>query len=319
MATLRKRTLGRRDYYYLVHAFRVKGAVRTAEVYLGRKVPENLELATRQLLSVEWAEKWMPLFDNIQRNYHEEQQALPEEIRLRNAEAFAVHFTYDTNRIEGSKLTLQETAAVLTLGLTPAAKPLEDVLEARFHARLLGKILESSDNSITTNRLLHWHRDLFSETKPLIAGHLRKYPVAIGGSRFSPPLPREVPRLMREFQSWYTHSRRTLHPLQLAGVAHLRFETIHPFGDGNGRVGRLLLNFILNTSRFPLFDLPYERRIGYYRALEIASVDKEETVFLKWFFREYARQYQRFLSPRTWLFKHERPNRVDFKHRGQVP
>lgn len=299
MATLRKRTVSGRDYYYLVHTFRVKGAVRTAEVYLGRKVPEDLEPATRQLLSVEWTEKWIPLFDSIQRNYHEEQHALPMEIRMRNAEAFAVHFTYDTNRIEGSKLTLQETAAVLTLGLTPASKPLEDVLEARLHARLLGRVLESSDRSITSNRLLRWHRDLFSETKPLIAGHLRTYPVAIGGSRFTPPLPREVPRLMREFQSWYSRSRRALHPLLLAGVAHLRFETIHPFGDGNGRVGRLLLNFILNTRHFPLFDLPYNRRIGYYRALENASVEKEETVFLKWFFREYVRQHRRFLSPET--------------------
>jgi Fic family protein len=295
MTSVRKRTVKGRDYYYLVHAFRLKGEVRTAEVYLGRRVPENLEPATRQLLATEWTEKWIPLFDAIQKRFLEEQRGIPKEVQQQNAEAFAIHFTYDTNRIEGSSLTLQETAAVLSRGLTPASRPLADVLEARLHATLLERILKSTDRSLGQDTLLQWHRDLFSETKPLIAGQLRTYPVAIGGSRFSPPLPREVPGLMRQFYSWYLHSQRSTHPLHLAGAAHLRFESIHPFGDGNGRVGRLLLNFVLNSRHFPLFDLPYNRRMGYYKALETASIEKDETVFLRWFFREYVRQYRRFL------------------------
>ena len=296
MTSVRKRSIRGRNYYYLVHTFRLKGKVRTAEVYLGRTVPDNLEPAARQLLAIEWTEKWIPLFETIQKRFWEEQRGTPREVQQQNAEAFAIHFTYDTNRIEGSRLTLQETAAVLSYGLTPASKPLADVLEARLHAKLLERILKSTDRSLTQDRLLQWHRDLFSETKPLISGQLRTYPIAIGGSRFTPPLPREVPGLMRQFHSWYRHSQRSLHPLHLAGAAHLRFESIHPFGDGNGRVGRLLLNFVLNSRHFPLFDLPYNRRMGYYKALETASVEKDEAIFLRWFFREYVRQYRRLLS-----------------------
>lgn len=296
MASVRKRTVKGRHYYYLVHTFRLKGEVRTAEVYLGRRVPENLESAIRQLLATECTEKWIPLFDAIQKTFLEVQHGVPKEVQQQNAEAFAIQFTYDTNKIEGSSLTLQETAAVLSRGLTPASRPLADVLEARLHAKLLGRILKSTGRSLTQDQLLQWHRDLFSETKPQIAGQLRTYPVAIGGSRFSPPLPRELPGLMRQFHSWYRHSQRSLHPLHLAGATHLRFESIHPFGDGNGRVGRLLLNFVLNSRHFPLFDLPYNRRMGYYKALEKASIEKDEAVFLRWFFREYARQYRRLLS-----------------------
>jgi Fic family protein len=296
MTSVRKRSVKGRDYYYLVHTYRLKGEVRTAEVYLGRAVPKNLEPEIRQLLASEWTEKWIPLFNVIQRRFWEEQRRIPREVRQRNAEAFAIHFTYDTNRIEGSSLTLQETAAVLSRGLTPASRPLADVLEARLHAKLFERILSSTDRSLTQDRLLQWHRDLFSETKPLIAGQLRTYPVAIGGSRFTPPLPKEVPGLMRQFHSWYRHSQGSLHPLQLAGAAHLRFESIHPFGDGNGRVGRLLLNFVLNNRHLPLFDLPYDRRIGYYKALESASIEKDEAIFLRWFVREYVRQYRRLVS-----------------------
>ena len=72
------------------------------------------------------------------------------------------------------------------------------------------------------------------------------------------------------------------HPVELAGIVHYRFERIHPFGDGNGRIGRLLMNYILWHAGYPMLIIEYKKRASYYKAL-----DKGEEGFLKYFMRRY--------------------------------
>ncbi len=170
---------------------------------------------------------------------------------------FAIRFTYDTPRIEGSKLTLRETADLLERGTTPRAKPLEDVKEAEAHKELFYEILAyKKDLSLST--ILYWHKKLFQATKPDIAGRLRRHQVAISGSKFVPPFPAEVYPLLMEFFRWYAKNKNRLHPVELAAFVHLKFVTTHPFADGNGRISRLLMNFILNRHGYPMLNVPYE-------------------------------------------------------------
>ena len=86
-----------------------------------------------------------------------------------------------------------------------------------------------------------------------------------------------------------------IHPVELAALAHLKFVTIHPFADGNGRISRLIMNFILNQKGYPMFDIPYEARNSYYNALERSQVKKEDRIFLQWLVKKYIKEYRRYL------------------------
>ena len=101
---------------------------------------------------------------------------------------------------------------------------------------------------ISLQLLLEWHRILLKETKADIAGKIRKHQVAISGSKFMPPFPAEVYPLLREFFSRYEKNKSKLHPVELAALVHLKFVTIHPFSDGNGRISRIIMNFVLHKK-----------------------------------------------------------------------
>lgn len=79
-------------------------------------------------------------------------------------------------------------------------------------------------------------------------------------------------------------------------IAHLKFVTIHPFGDGNGRVSRLVMNFILNKKDYPMLDIPYEDRNSYYNSLERSQLKEEERIFLQWFVKRYIKEHKRYLK-----------------------
>ncbi len=206
---------------------------------------------------------------------------------------FSVKFTYDTSRIEGSKLTYRETADLLEKGLSPSQKPIEDIKEAEAHDRVFREAMRHKKD-LSMQTILMWHKKLFEETKLDIAGRVRTHQVAISGSRFMPPSPVEVPPLQREFFRWYDRNKASMHPVELAAGVHLRFVTIHPFADGNGRMSRLLMNFVLHRHGFPLLNIPYEGRRGYYNALERSQVKENDSTFIQWFFRRYLKEHSAY-------------------------
>ena len=104
-----------------------------------------------------------------------------------------------------------------------------------------------------------------------------------------------VPKFLKEFLSWYKKSEGKTEPIELAGMAHFRFVSIHPFGDGNGRISRLLMNYILIKNNCPPLNIRFTDRRGYYKTLEKGQVTSDETHFLKWFVKYYARANNRYL------------------------
>jgi len=82
-----------------------------------------------------------------------------------------------------------------------------------------------------------------------------------------PPPPFEIPGLMQELIAWYRAHKRTLHPFELALVLHTNFVSIHPFTDGNGRLGRALLNFVLSRNGYPRLYLDLSHREQYLDAV----------------------------------------------------
>jgi Fic family protein len=118
--------------------------------------------------------------------------------------------------------------------------------------------------------------------------------VAISGSKFMPPFPAEIYPLTREFFRWYRKNKDSMHPVALAALVHLKFVSIHPFSDGNGRLCRLMQNFILNRNGYPMLNILYGNRTSYYNALERSQIKEDENIFLLWFFRRYNKEHKRF-------------------------
>lgn len=295
MVTLRKRTLAGRTYYYLQHTIRKGKAVVAKEKYLGRSVPKNLEELEKGFLSEIYKERFHSLFDRIKRNYAEGRRKTPKSLLEKQSRTFSTKFTYDTNRIEGSTLTYRETADLLERGITPASKPIKYVKEAEAHEKLFSEVM-GCKKDLGLQLVLFWHRSLLGSTEPDLAGKVRQHQVEISGSRFVPPRSVELAPLLLDFFRWYARGRSKTNPVELAALVHLKFVTIHPFGDGNGRMSRLLMNFVLNRHGFPLLNIPYEKRAGYYRALERSQLKKDETIFVQWIFRKYLKEYKRYFG-----------------------
>ncbi len=101
----------------------------------------------------------------------------------------------------------------------------------------------------------------------------------IQGTDFIPPSPEEIKTQMKKLMDFYIKNKYKMHPLELTSEFHQRFEKIHPFCDGNGRVGRLLMNFILNQSGYPMIDISINDRERYIISLA-AETPKELCYFL---------------------------------------
>lgn len=283
---VQKRMRGGRAYFYLVQSYREGRSIRKLERYLGPTVPADLSRIRESFLLEVFDREYGGPARTLGRAYRDLSHRTPLAVRRKNLAGFATQFTYDTDRIEGSALTFRDTASLLEDGRTPANRPLTDVLEALAHREVFFRAL-AERGPLTRSMVLDWHRRLFARTKPEIAGKVRSYPVRIAQSRFVPPEPFELDRMLTEFFDWSRASGRSVPPVVRAALVHLRLVTIHPFGDGNGRLARIAMNRELRRSGFPPFNIPYARRRSYYTALERSQMGQDEVPFVLWFARRY--------------------------------
>ncbi|MFH1100623.1 MAG: Fic family protein [Methanobacteriota archaeon] len=294
MVSLKKKTVNGNTYYYLQHSFRKNGKVEKKEKYLGTTLPKNINKIKEEFQKEYYQETWFNRFDTIKEQVIKEKRSVPPSIETKETERFATSFTYNTNRIEGSTITLRETADLLERGISPSQRPLEDIKETEAHREVFYDML-NYNKEITLSTVLYWHKQLFQDTKPDAAGKIRTYQVGISGSTFLPPYPVELDLLSKDFFTWYHQNKKKIHPVHLAGLVHLKFVTIHPFGDGNGRISRLLMNYVLRKNGYPMLIIPYSQRMSYYTALERSQLKKDENAFILWFFKRYLKEYERYL------------------------
>lgn len=294
MVAVKEKIIKGKKYYYLAHSHRNGKTITTKEIYLGDKLPLNLEQIQKEFINQIYSKEWFGRFDSIKISYLKQQKNLPLSAAKKAQTQFATKYTYNTNRIEGSTLTLKDTANLLERGITPANKPTRDIKETEAHKELFYEML-NFQKELSLQIVLYWHKQLLNSTLPDIAGKIRIHQVVISGSKFLPPSPVEVDTELNSFFSWYNKNKNVKHPVELAALVHLKFVTIHPFTDGNGRISRLMMNFILKQHKFPLFDIPYTKRNGYYNSLERSQVKKEAQIFLQWFFKRYLEENKKYL------------------------
>lgn len=269
--TAEKWGLSARRVRILCQENKIEGVIRKGNLYM---IPENAQKpadgrrkTSRQVISFERIEELKAELDTRRPLTQGELERLNEE--------FMIEFTYNSNAIEGNTLTLQETAMVLE-GITIDQKPLKDHLEAVGHkdAFLYVQDIVSNKMPLTEFVIKNIH-SLVLMNRPEDKGVYRRVPVRIMGSYTEPVQPYMIEPKITELLSENEKRTDTMNLIERVARFHLEFESIHPFIDGNGRTGRLLLNFELMQNGYPPVNVKFTDRKRYYDAFDSYSRNQD--------------------------------------------
>lgn len=281
-----KRKRGKRTLYYLAHSFRDNDRVRKVRRYIGADLsPRELE----RLRKV--GEKH--LMDQVS-FYREIRDPLKTVISEREVESirdmiskadirishlseeewlrFTEIFTYDTNAIEGSTVSYSEVRGIIEKNEWPKEKSKGEVSETYGVSDAISHIRKTKDH-VSLNLIKELHRIVFKNSKDFAGKFRGKGVEVVVADRYGNVIHRGAPqshvvKLLNELIKWYDENRGKYHPIVLAAIIHNQFENIHPFQDGNGRVGRLLLNNILLKNGLPPVNIELKNRAEYYSSLQ---------------------------------------------------
>lgn len=196
---------------------------------------------------------------------------------------FFTNYTFESNKIEGNTLTLQETSLVIKEGLTIGGKSVREHLEAINHSEAVNFINDIAIKSEHLNErtIKDLHYLVLKSIQTTNAGKYRSVEVRISGSEHLPPVFFDVPFKMQELINYYQQQHKNLHPVILAADTHQILVGIHPFIDGNGRTSRLLMNLILLQNGYYIANIKgnLASKLAYYKALEKAHVKGNLTDF----------------------------------------
>ena len=226
---------------------------------------------------------------------------LPADALKKIEEAFAIEYTYESNRIEGNTLTLQETELVVNEGVTIAGKSMREHLEAINHAEAIDYIKDFAKNGIEISErtIKEIHALVLHGINRENAGRYRSVSVMISGSTHVPPQPYLLEKQMEDFIIKFQEMEaEKVHPVVIAAFLHDELVRIHPFIDGNGRTSRLLMNLYLLRNSFTLVALKgnNEEKISYYKALEVSHTENNPLDFRKVVAQAEITSLKRYLS-----------------------
>lgn len=220
--------------------------------------------------------------DELKRQVEERRPIQPDLMKTL-AQKFREEWTYHSNAIEGNTFSYQETAFFLREGLTVKGKSLREHLEIINHAEAIDFLQDALKfRDLSEDLIKDFHAILFQGVRDLDfqAGEYKKkdnHVLTITGEIHHFASYILVPQMMGQLIQWYAGNKEK-HPVELAALSHHRFVAIHPFPDGNGRVGRLVMNYILMKNGFPPAIIRNENRQEYYSALELADHGDTEAI-----------------------------------------
>lgn len=225
---------------------------------------------------------------------------LTSEMEQRIMQKFRLDWNYHSSHIEGNQLTYGETKALLLFGHTAQAKPLKDHVEMTGHNEAIKYIEEviRQERPLTETFIRELHQLILKEPYEIDAetpdGKATKRMITIGayktvpnhvktitGEMFYFANPEETPAKMNDLMDWYSENLNniSIHPILFATEFHYRFICIHPFDDGNGRLARLLMNFILMSKGYPPAIIKTEEKDAYFAALQQADAGQIDYFF----------------------------------------
>ena len=281
---IRKR--GKKKLYYLAHSFRDNGKVRKIRRYLGADLTENKikELRkTAERAILEQIENYRKIRDPLHtvlspseietiKTMIAEGDLKIEHLSEKDWMKFTENFTYDTNAIEGSTVTASEVKNIIEKDKWPKERTKKEISETYGVAGAV-KYIRGTKEHISLDLIKKLHRIVFRNSK-VFAGSFRERGIEVvvvdskGRVMHRGAPQRQITGLLKELMEWYEKNKNKYHPVVLAAVVHNQFENIHPFQDGNGRVGRLLLNNILLKHGMPPVNIELKNRGEYYFSLQ---------------------------------------------------
>jgi Fic family protein len=221
-------------------------------------------------------------------------QPLKPEDKNRLDRKFMLEFNYNSNHIEGNTLTYGQTELLLLFGKVVDEANMKDLEEMKAHNVCLRMIQEEADDKshpLTETFIRQLHHTLLREDYTLYrqlpdgtttsyvihAGVYKTRPnsvITVTGERFEYASPEETPALMNDLVNWYNEAEQSnnMSPIELASVFHYRYIRIHPFEDGNGRISRLLVNYILTRHGYPMLVVKSKDKSNYLTALNRCDV-----------------------------------------------
>jgi len=205
---------------------------------------------------------------------------------------FTANFTYESNALEGNSLTLKDVSIVMFENIAIKGKDLREIYETRNSRRVVERIIENKFG-INEESIINMHKILVKDTD-IYAGY-KRFPNVIIGKRIKTTPPEKVKEKIKELIKWYNENKLKIHPIKLAAIFHGKFEQIHPFEDGNGRVGRFLINIILISNKYPPLIIRKSQRIAYLTALEKFDQKHQDTL-IRFIPKRFKETYKNFFE-----------------------
>ena len=287
---------GKKEYYYLVHTIRLDRGYKKIRVFLGsdlrkeklqelidKKKPlidfkiklyqdtkkESFELKidfSKDILS----KKQIESINNLKKSYQQKIKLSDKDILKKVRESFLIKFTYNTNSAEGNTISLKETELILKKGIVPKSHSLREVHEIENTIKAY-EFIENYSGELDNKFILGLHELVTKNTleNPKNEGKYRKkgQNVAMIGSKYFPPKGgRNIKKLVTNIINEYNNSKLSL--FEKIVLFHSAFILIHPFIDGNGRVSRLIFNWMLIKNKFPPLDFPSSEHIEFTDLME---------------------------------------------------
>lgn len=283
---IEKKKIHGKMYFYLTENKRENGKWKKVRKYLGIQSKAGFEKPRKTKPKPILSSRERKIVDLIQKRYTAKFRIGPslwkkEKDRL-------ISFIYNTNAIEGNTLTLKETTSVLA-GKKIKAKP-RDIKEVKNMKKCIDYLF-AYRGEIDEELVLRLHK---MEMKGTLkeAGKYRHMDVRVGN--YICPPHAQIPKLMKQFIEWHDSTEKNTHPFELAALVHTRFVRVHPFRDGNGRMARLLMNFVLLKNKYPLVNIFNDEKILYYLVLREVDAKKRLKPFVKYLYKVFLKQYQEF-------------------------
>ena len=309
---LKEKTVKKKKYLYLSESFRLpNGKVRSAEKIIGKKAPlkelekkyadffvkkkkeafANYALGEYKTDSI-FTKAEFEKIEGIKVDYQRTIKSFSK-LQLKDVfDRFIANFTYESNAIEGNSLTLKDVAIVMFEKRSIEGKDLREIYETRNSRAVMNPLMKKKFD-VKEKDIVKMHKMLMKDIDERTG--YKQIPNYIPGSGVEFTLPEKVNEEMASLIAWYEKSSESLHPIQVSALFHGKFIKIHPFEDGNGRVGRFVSNAILINQDYPPFIIRKTQRDSYIKCMQ--DFHRGYTKNLERFFlRKYKDTYRKFFE-----------------------